>query len=247
MSTTGQQSFCDNCGAARVGDAKFCRECGQPYAAQAPPQPAFADAPAPNQWGDTYTGATSAGGNQGFGGASFGGPTGPSPQDRVKEFFVIGDPVRVTPERADWGTRAVAALIDGGVGLGIFVALYVVAIVLRVVIGAVVPALGILVFLLLVLLAGAGQIGFLIWNSIRQGRTGQTFGKEKMKIAAVQRVDGNVMGAGQAVGRQIIPAAISGVTCGLFGLLDALWPLWDPDSQAIHDKFFNTIVVKAAE
>jgi len=31
---------------------------------------------------------------------------------------------------------------------------------------------------------------------------------------------------------------------GLFTLLDGLWPLWDPNRQALHDKIAGSVVVR---
>lgn len=85
---------------------------------------------------------------------------------------------------------------------------------------------------------------FNIWNVvIRQGRTGQSLGKQMLGIKVVSERTGQPAGGATMLGRYLIE--------GLFGiipflpLLDILWPLWDDKKQALHDKIVHTIVVRA--
>ncbi len=249
------EPFCDNCGERRTKTARFCRNCGQEFAdemapaASAIPQAPTAAPPPPQQtqqpqqaqqpqWEDA---PPSAGPGWGGGGPGF---DGAAVNDRIRDFFAIGDPVAVTPQRSDWGTRALAALIDGGIPFGIVIVGFILSTILQVMFRIVSPALGSLIGLVFLLAILGATVGFQIWNAIRQGRTGQTFGKERMGIAVVQRANGQVIGPGASIGRQLVPGALSGITCGIFGLVNYLWPLWDPDTQALHDKMFGTVVVR---
>jgi uncharacterized RDD family membrane protein YckC len=45
----------------------------------------------------------------------------------------------------------------------------------------------------------------------------------------------------EGVGRSLINL----FTFGFYGLLDALWCLWDPRKQTLHDKVGTTVVVNA--
>ena len=36
---------------------------------------------------------------------------------------------------------------------------------------------------------------------------------------------------------------LSGITGGIFYAVNYLWPLWDKDRQALHDKMAETLVV----
>lgn len=50
--------------------------------------------------------------------------------------------------------------------------------------------------------------------------------------------------------QSFVPSALGqvpffGFVFGLFGLLDGLWPLWDPKKQALHDKVAKTNVVRS--
>ncbi|WP_245535333.1 RDD family protein [Segniliparus rotundus] len=79
-----------------------------------------------------------------------------------------------------------------------------------------------------------------IWNVVvQQGRTGQTVGKETMKIRLVGASSGEPVGKGRCFARQTAH------------LLDALplftgylWPLWDENRQTFADKAARTVVVQ---
>jgi uncharacterized RDD family membrane protein YckC len=95
----------------------------------------------------------------------------------------------------------------------------------------------------------AGAIGFLaatVWSivrmvrntMIRQGRTGQTWGKAKVGIWVV-KTSGGVPGVASCVGRYFLHALINQAF-----YLDYLWPLWDPQKQTLTDKILDTVVIK---
>ena len=81
---------------------------------------------------------------------------------------------------------------------------------------------------------------------------GQTFGKRALGLrviassgeaarfgtAVVREVVGKQSAFGIAILAIFIPA-ISGL-----GLVDYLWPLWDPRNQSVHDKLAKTLVVR---
>jgi hypothetical protein len=47
-----------------------------------------------------------------------------------------------------------------------------------------------------------------------------------------------------ALVRYLVAGAISGVTCGIYGLLDLLWPLWDVRRQRLTDKILKNAVIQ---
>lgn len=145
-----------------------------------------------------------------------------------------------TGRPATFGSRVIAFLIDSAIGIGIYVAGLIVAAVL----GAVSDVLGGLVLVVTVL----ASFGFVVWNYvILQGSTGQTLGKRQQGIELVADNDGRPVGAGMALIRWILAAAISFVTCGIAGILDYLWPLWDDDNKRLTDKILKLNVVKRGE
>jgi uncharacterized RDD family membrane protein YckC len=139
---------------------------------------------------------------------------------------------------AEWGTRAVAFLIDWGIGVGILVA----GLILAGIGGAIADALG----WLILVVAYLATIGYSIWNWVlRQGTTGQSIGKGQRGIKLVKDETGQPVGAGMALVRYLIASLISTATCGIYGLLDVLWPLWDQDKKRLTDKIVNMSVVMA--
>jgi uncharacterized RDD family membrane protein YckC len=78
-----------------------------------------------------------------------------------------------------------------------------------------------------------------------QGRKGQTWGKKILGIKVVDKHTGRPIGFWRGMGRWFLPQVFSQFTCGIFGLLDILWPLWDAKKQALHDKLMNSYVIKA--
>jgi len=139
---------------------------------------------------------------------------------------------------AEWGTRAIAWLIDWGIGVGIFVA----GVILSLIGGAIADGLGVL----LLVVTYVGVFAYWIWNVVvRQGSTGQSIGKEKQGIKLVGDDTGQPVGGGMAFVRYLVGSVISSVTCGIYGLLDYLWPLWDPEKKRLTDKIVKMSVVVA--
>jgi uncharacterized RDD family membrane protein YckC len=99
---------------------------------------------------------------------------------------------------------------------------------------------------------GATAIGVLWYLAVLvylyghlQGRKGQTWGKRIVGIKVIGTDTGAPIGFWKSIFRWFVPQLLSNFSCGLFGLLDILWPLWDTNKQALHDKMFNSIVVRA--
>ena len=132
------------------------------------------------------------------------------------------------PELASWGERVGAYLIDY---VAPFVAIYIVGFVLAAVsegLGGAFMFLGNLV-----------AFGFVIWNLIQQGNTGQTIGKRQLGIRLLREADGAPVGAGLSVGRYFLHI-VDALPC----YVGFLWPLWDQKRQTFADKILSTIVVK---
>ncbi len=131
------------------------------------------------------------------------------------------------PPLASWGSRVGSAIIDAlpalaielvGVGLGAAIGGGV---------GGLLTALGIL-----------GAIGWVFYNLVQQGKTGQGLGKRALKTRLLREQDGQVVGPGLSIGRAFVH-----VVDGIF-YLGYLWPLWDSKKQTFADKILKTVVVK---
>jgi uncharacterized RDD family membrane protein YckC len=143
-------------------------------------------------------------------------------------------------ELSGWWRRVGAALIDG-LMLGVSGAI----------LGAVFAAAGganddatTAVTLVLGLALGIVYYGALM--SRTGANNGQTLGKQAAGIRVVRK-DGQPVTFGFAFVREILVktllfgyAAI--VTLYLATLLNYLWPLWDPENRALHDRIVGTLV-----
>lgn len=90
-------------------------------------------------------------------------------------------------------------------------------------------------------------IGYLIWWLIVLER-GQTPGKQLLGIRAMKD-NGEPSRWGRTflrefVVKRIIFGLLAAITLYIVWLLDNLWPLWDRDRQALHDKVAGTVVVR---
>ncbi len=79
----------------------------------------------------------------------------------------------------------------------------------------------------------------------RQGVTGTTPGKRRLKISLVDVDSGEAPGGAKGVGRWLVPGLIGGIQGfgNVIQLIDYLWPLWDSKKQRLADKVFRTRVV----
>lgn len=100
----------------------------------------------------------------------------------------------------------------------------------------------------LFVLAAAMFFGGLVWGVVRQvnnyvvrqGRTGQTWGKAKAGIWVLDERSGAAPGWGSCLGRWLLHALINQAF-----YLDYLWPLWDaPKKQTLTDKILGTVVIR---
>jgi uncharacterized RDD family membrane protein YckC len=91
----------------------------------------------------------------------------------------------------------------------------------------------------LAVLGYIGAIGFSIWNVVfRQGKTGQTIGKQIVGIKLIRELDGQPVGAGMSFIR-----TLAHILDSLACYIGWLWPLWDAKKQTFADKVCNTVVV----
>ncbi len=132
---------------------------------------------------------------------------------------------------AEWPKRALAWLIEAGIGIGVVIVGFIVAAIF----GAVSDALGALVSLLAYLAA----TGWWLYNGYLNGQTGQSFGKQYMKLKVVSEDTGQLIGGGMGVARALAHI-LDGIPC----YIGYLWPLWDPKKQTFADKVIKTVVVE---
>jgi len=79
----------------------------------------------------------------------------------------------------------------------------------------------------------------------RGARNGQTLGKQLVGIRVV-RTDGRPVGFWLGVLRTVVAQQLLiGLTFYLYAVVDYLWPLRDPQNQALHDKIARTWVLRA--
>jgi uncharacterized RDD family membrane protein YckC len=87
----------------------------------------------------------------------------------------------------------------------------------------------------------------LIVSPILMGRdgpnNGQTWGKQIVGIRVV-RDDGQPFSYGTALLRDFVIKGLLFGAIAIVSLVDSLWPLWDEQNQALHDKLVNTHVLK---
>lgn len=83
-----------------------------------------------------------------------------------------------------------------------------------------------------------------LYYVLQHGRWGQTLGKRAMSLRVVRADDAGAISYGQAAWRLLFEYLISLATCGIGGLVDVAWILWDERRQALHDKVARTVVVR---
>ncbi|MQY03939.1 RDD family protein [Actinomadura macrotermitis] len=84
-----------------------------------------------------------------------------------------------------------------------------------------------------------------LYYVIMHAKRGQTVGKMLLGIRVVRAEDGGAISFGRSAARTAFYYVLSFVTCGIGGLVDVAWILWDPRRQALHDKVARTLVVSA--
>ena len=71
------------------------------------------------------------------------------------------------------------------------------------------------------------------------GRTGQSWGKQVLKLRLVRMADGQPMGGGMAFVRDLLH-----ILDALLCYIGFLWPIWDARRQCLFsDKIMNTVVL----
>ena len=120
--------------------------------------------------------------------------------------------------RADFGTRLLAALVDG-------VVMFVVSLLLQLLLGLVGQILGIVA-------------GLAYYAYFEGSPSGQTPGKRAANIRVVDANSGGAIDPGRALIRYVARIA-SALPC----LLGYFWMLWDPNKETWHDKLSATAVV----
>jgi uncharacterized RDD family membrane protein YckC len=125
------------------------------------------------------------------------------------------------PQLAGWGARVQSALIDWFLPFVVADLFYYMA-----------KGLGILLFL--------AAFAWVFYNRYLEGTTGQSVGKKTAGTRLVREQDGQLVGAGLAIGRMFVHI-VDGLPC----YLGYLWPLWDAQKQTFADKIMGTLVIKA--
>ena len=154
-------------------------------------------------------------------------------------------------EAATWWRRAKAVFIDGLLFCGVLVVP--VVLVLVAVISAWDEATDDFTFtggdtglLTVGILTGIGVFVWAGWLfGYRQGVTGTTPGKRRLRIRLVNADTGEAPGGAKGVGRWLVPSLIGGIqgVGNAIQLIDYLWPVWDSKNQRLIDKVFRTRVV----
>ena len=84
----------------------------------------------------------------------------------------------------------------------------------------------------------------IIYNAIiRQGKSGQTIGKSKMRIRLIKEDSGTPIGVGYAFLRGLAAYALNSITGGIFWIVDILFPAFDSKKQRVIDKMLQTVVI----
>ncbi|HMT89692.1 MAG TPA: RDD family protein [Dermatophilaceae bacterium] len=151
------------------------------------------------------------------------------------------------PDLASWGDRVVAYLLDQLLMAPAWI-LYIAGFIVLIVnsgtknsrgVTVGVNAAGMTAGMLMLAVSGLFFVGVGIWNLwIRQGRTGQSWGKSKRGLYIVGQETGALIGMGNNILRQLAHIVDSAIYIGY------LWPLWDAHKQTLADKIMKTVVIK---
>ena len=74
-----------------------------------------------------------------------------------------------------------------------------------------------------------------LYNGILNATRGQTLGKMALGIRVAHVATGAKIAMGPSILRSFVHS-IMWQLCGIAGIVDALWPLWDKQKQTLHDK-----------
>lgn len=134
---------------------------------------------------------------------------------------------------AGWWLRVIATLIDG------FLILVFEALVFA----------GALIFVrgepeVALVVASCAGIPLYLWFQWRNGSTGQTPGKRALNLMVVGHETGETIGGPMGLLRWLVGWAISTFSCGIAGLVDVLWPIFDDRNRTLHDMIVGSVVIK---
>lgn len=101
--------------------------------------------------------------------------------------------------------------------------------------------IGLLIGSLLLFLASIAV--YLWYYLVRVRQRGATFGKQWLGLQIRDWHRPGQLTWAQVLTRTLLVSLANSVTGNLFGLIDALWCLWDPHRQTLHDKMAGTVVV----
>ena len=104
-----------------------------------------------------------------------------------------------------------------------------------------------IVLIAVVLVSLALLVGYAVWWLLAL-RGGQTPGKQLVGIRVI-RDDGSPSDWAHTFLREfvikwLLGGFLSGMTGGIYWIVDYLWPLFDGNRQALHDKMVSTLVVQ---
>ncbi|MFR9806120.1 RDD family protein [Pseudonocardia sp. RS010] len=140
-------------------------------------------------------------------------------------------PALPRPDYASWGARVGSALVDGLIP-GVVALL-----------GLVGPAFSGDPWVVAGISVAFSLAAFVValWNSCyRQGRTGQSLGKQLIGTRLIRARDGGTLGFWATLARQLAHVLDSAPL-----YLGYLWLLWDERRQTFADKVCETVVVRA--
>jgi uncharacterized RDD family membrane protein YckC len=93
-------------------------------------------------------------------------------------------------------------------------------------------------FIFFLVAFGVAFGGYIYNRWIRQGRTGQSWGKQVLGLKLLRMDNGQPIGGGLAFVRDIAHI-LDGLPC----YIGYLWPLWDSRRQTFADMVINTVVI----
>ena len=141
---------------------------------------------------------------------------------------------------ADWWTRAGAFVLDQIVVIGIAVIAAVVAIL---VVGD--PASDTTTEIIVYAVAIPAGFLYAPLLMMRRGeRNGQTLGKQAVGIRVIRTTGEPVSFWNGFLRTAIAQQLLIAITFYVYAVLDYLWPLRDPQNQALHDKIARTWVIR---
>ena len=158
-----------------------------------------------------------------------------------------------------WADRVLAALADAGIALSLMIVLYVLLFVIGLggqalfavaeqatgtgAAGAFGGLFGCGTCCLFFVLPPVSYLAAGLYNKVYLvSKRGYSIGQGLMKLKVVD-AQGNLISRGTALLRLLATVGLGFVPI-VGGLLDLLWPLWDPQRQTLHDKAVGTFVIK---